>query len=142
MEKEFVPYELAIKLKLIGFNEPCFAYFQEQYDELSPVMVTDDAEHKRSGFRTCINSEIPENFTSAPTFYQAFRWFRKEHNLFTWIDKYESRYRVNIHNQVSNLTMGDGGFVIPEFAEYNCLTRLIEILEKRKKLKSESDEIQ
>lgn len=25
MEKEFVPYELAVKLKALGFNEPCFA---------------------------------------------------------------------------------------------------------------------
>jgi len=29
MEKEFVPYELAVKLKAIGFNELCFTYYEE-----------------------------------------------------------------------------------------------------------------
>ena len=27
MEKEFVPYELAVKLKSLGFHEPCFGYY-------------------------------------------------------------------------------------------------------------------
>jgi hypothetical protein len=27
MGKEFVPYELALKLKEIGFDEPCFGYY-------------------------------------------------------------------------------------------------------------------
>ena len=27
MEKEFVPYELALRLKAIDFNQPCFGYY-------------------------------------------------------------------------------------------------------------------
>jgi hypothetical protein len=27
MEKEFVPYELALKVKVLGFDEPCFGYY-------------------------------------------------------------------------------------------------------------------
>lgn len=29
MKKEFVPYELAVKLKELGFDEPCLAVFNE-----------------------------------------------------------------------------------------------------------------
>ena len=29
MEKEFVPYELAVKLKELGFDEECFGYYTE-----------------------------------------------------------------------------------------------------------------
>jgi hypothetical protein len=28
MEKEFVPYELALKLKKLGFDEPCFGLYE------------------------------------------------------------------------------------------------------------------
>jgi hypothetical protein len=27
MEKEFIPYEQALALKELGFDEPCFAWF-------------------------------------------------------------------------------------------------------------------
>ena len=30
MNKEFVPYELAVKLKQLGFDEPCFARFNNE----------------------------------------------------------------------------------------------------------------
>jgi hypothetical protein len=29
IEKEFMDYELALELKQLGFDEPCFAYFSE-----------------------------------------------------------------------------------------------------------------
>ena len=29
MEKEFIPYEQALALKELGFNEPCFAYHRK-----------------------------------------------------------------------------------------------------------------
>jgi hypothetical protein len=29
MEKEFVPYELALRMKQLGFNEPCLARWQK-----------------------------------------------------------------------------------------------------------------
>ena len=32
MEKEFVTYELALKLKELGFNEPCIATYDEDED--------------------------------------------------------------------------------------------------------------
>ena len=28
-EKEFIPYELALELKQLGFVEPCFAYYKD-----------------------------------------------------------------------------------------------------------------
>ena len=31
MEKEFVPYELALRMKALGFDEPCFGYYDEVY---------------------------------------------------------------------------------------------------------------
>lgn len=30
MQEQFVTYEIALKLKELGFNEPCFAYYDEE----------------------------------------------------------------------------------------------------------------
>jgi hypothetical protein len=76
MTKEFVPYELALKLKELGFDEPCFGYHytlngkdwkfadNHEYCEIDDQLV------------------IGANFTLlAPLFQQAFRWFREKYNL-------------------------------------------------------------
>jgi hypothetical protein len=81
MNKEFIPYELALELKQLEFDEPCFAFYQVEYHENSPIMVDDDAQYLSTGFRTCKNSEIASHYTSCPTYSQAFRWFRDKHNL-------------------------------------------------------------
>jgi len=70
MNKEFIPYEQALELKELGFNEPCFSMFMK--DELKLKCY-------------CHNSEFTEPhqliFTSAPLYQQVFRWFREKHKL-------------------------------------------------------------
>lgn len=135
MEKEFVPYEFAVLLKHLGFNEPCFAFYQREYAEVTPTMVDDNEQYKLTGFRTCKNSEIPEHYVSAPLFSQAFRWFREKYELFSSCDisnfadktygyvitsPIPPHYLHNVHNLKSM-----------EEAEIACLTNLIEIVESK-----------
>jgi hypothetical protein len=65
MEKEFVPYELAVKLKSLGFNEPCFGYYKDMKGEKVLLYDTMDFDGE----------------CNAPLYQQAFRWFRDKHNL-------------------------------------------------------------
>lgn len=71
MEKEFVSYEMASELKELGFDEPCFAWYKngklriELYWNLSEL-----------GKQDCV----------APTFSQAFRFFRDKFNLFSCVE--------------------------------------------------------
>ena len=66
-ENEFVPYEQALELKELGFDEPCFGWFTESYLRIGGVVE---------------NKHIQgENELLAPTFSQAFRWFREKHNF-------------------------------------------------------------
>jgi hypothetical protein len=115
MEKEFVPYELAVKLKELGFNEPCLVGYSTSTEKLeyySRPIVTKDS------------------FTvNAPTFYQAFRWFRKEHNL-------KFHIREDVWNNWCSLKMiryddyiSIGEYKTYEEAEIGCLEKLIEIVE-------------
>jgi hypothetical protein len=63
MEKEFVPYELALRMKKLGFDEPCFGYY-------------DVDEGYSIGYAFCYSDRElqPEIGYSAPLFQQAFRW--------------------------------------------------------------------
>jgi len=58
MNREFVPYQLALKLKSLGFDEPCFAFYQLEYGEIRPTMVDDDEPYRLTGYRTFTESEI------------------------------------------------------------------------------------
>lgn len=62
MEKEFVPYEQALELKELGFDEPCFKW----YTSMGRLI--------NAGNSNQISIE-GTNACSAPTFSQAFRWF-------------------------------------------------------------------
>ena len=127
MKKEFVPYELAVKLKVLGFDEPCFCFYQIEYAEIRPTMVDDDEQYRLTGYRTCKNSEIPKHYTSAPTFSQVFRWLREKYDLNYVIVKAESWfYTINGCNTQE-------GFNTYEEAELACLDKLIEIVETKSK---------
>ena len=74
MKKEFVTYELALRMKALQFDYDCFAFYQIEYHEDTTIMVDDDAQYRVSGLRTCKNSEIPEHYIAAPLYQQVFRW--------------------------------------------------------------------
>ena len=92
MEKEFLPYELAVKLKELGFEEPCFGYYVDGelrginlgIEELGGI----EPYYQRFGFHTLSNHNIdnPNKIVvTAPTFSQTFRWIREKYNLHSYI---------------------------------------------------------
>ena len=68
MTKEFVPYNQALELKELGFDKRCFLCYSKE-GELSNAMTLDKTELNNIGF------------ILAPTFSQAFRFFREKYNL-------------------------------------------------------------
>lgn len=70
MENQFVPYELAVKLRELGYDELCLA---EYYGGGVSMLPSGDPLR---------NSEIKIPwFATAPLWQQAFDWFRKEINF-------------------------------------------------------------
>jgi hypothetical protein len=111
MKNEFVPYELALKLKQLGFDEPCFLYW---WKNESGYILAD-----------IIYDEVRTLDFKAPLFQQAFRWFRERYGLNYVIVKAESWfYTINGCNTQE-------GFNTYEEAELACLDKLIEILEPK-----------
>jgi hypothetical protein len=73
MEEQFIPYELALELKELGFNERCLNVWFVSTKEMS----------FKVGFVTLKNSELERtNNISAPTWQQTFDWFIETYNLF------------------------------------------------------------
>ena len=140
MEKEFVPYPLALRLKELGFNEPCVGYY--------------DGNHN---FNYMFQGK-PQNFsykkfplghsvgwTSAPTFSQAFRWLTEKHDLYYSILPrttsghrlsttfniviYAHSYNINVQAEIFRVNGEIAEYADKEEAELDCLSKLIEIVE-------------
>jgi len=109
MEKEFIPYEQALALKELGFDEPCVAIFGRN-NELS----VDDGFYKQENYH--------KDTVLAPTYSQAFRWFREKYNL-------REQYGVFPHHTIITKYLIDGNN--EENAELECLKKLIEIVKKK-----------
>ena len=75
MEKEFIPYQTALDLKELGFDEPCIKYYW-----------TDGMFSK--GYEDPFNYNKRDNVISSPTYSQAFRWFREKYKLHQNIEQY------------------------------------------------------
>ena len=69
MEKEFIPYEQALVLKELGFDEPCFGYYVD-VEVANPFLVINRISDTQGGY-----------FTLAPLYQQAFRWFRERYQI-------------------------------------------------------------
>jgi hypothetical protein len=110
MKEEFVPYELALKLKQLGFDEPCFLYW---WKNESGYILAD-----------IIYDEVRTLDFKAPLFQQAFRWFREKYGVHASPRKYDENYWwVEWGSWTSSV------FETFEEAELACLDKLIEIVE-------------
>jgi hypothetical protein len=86
MEKEFIPYELAVALKELEFDEPCFAkYTVIPEDEINWFTIPEQGITNKTTFGSSKNynskSFEEEGTISAPLYQQAFRFFREKYEL-------------------------------------------------------------
>ena len=145
MNKEFIPYTEALALKELGFDEPCFAIWSG-IDELN-FSITDTIRLYSSEFRIDGNQSSKfyvNDFNSlrvaAPTFSQAFRWFREKYEIEAttacFYNKrldipYEER-QYHCHIIRDGVTSKGPKYKTYEEAELACLEKLIEIVENIK----------
>ena len=114
-KNEFVPYEQALELKNLGFQGYTFAIFGSDGNIALP------------------NEDYPimkEEYCKAPTFSQAFKWFREKYNLFGCIDLQPAHWFVRIDDKIKNHYLLR--FETYEEAELACLKKLIELVKTKK----------
>ena len=131
MTQEFVPYEQALKLKQLGFDEPCLSIYDKD-SVLQRSLLEYPIINSKNGFHE------HWNITTAPLYQQAFRWFREKYKMAIinpdWNNKF--KYKVfNLHLLTQGVLVEETGFQTYEEAELACLNKLIEIVESNTKEK-------
>lgn len=126
----FVPYEQALELKELGFDEPCFSAYRNIDGE--KLLMGLDKWYNLGKENTHIG------YCAAPTFSQAFKFFREKYNLYGcpkptfsslnpkqivffyyWIKDGEEFTKIKEYNTY-------------EEAELECLKKLIQIVKDGK----------
>lgn len=77
MNEEFVPFELAKKLKEKGFKQDCIAYYMPHSDELIYNIKPYKGVELYS-FNSLRKELISSDFIDAPTISQVLKWLREE----------------------------------------------------------------
>lgn len=122
MEKEFVPYEQALALKELNAYIECFGFYW--FNGSTNIWVLETKEYEDEYSKTI----------SAPTFSQAFRFFREKYDLVGWIrrragfHKEYSWYISDFNDDDPNEYEFDLHIETYEEAELACLNKLIEIV--------------
>ena len=133
MEKEFVPYGLALRMKHLGFDEPCLAVFNQEEDLY--ICHSDSFESEDTFYSQQAIEEIGYKCL-APTFSQAFRWFREKYHLY---GKVETTSLTCHFIMIKEVTLKGTLRENPKYVTYNsyeeaeldCLIKLIEIVESK-----------
>ena len=145
MNKEFIPYEQALELKELGFDEKCIYYFRKNNKNEFILFQNDLGEcYVNADFdKVLVWDEYLENpQCSAPLYQQAFRWFREKYNLYSTINvdmTMEPKFCYSIYEY--DLEKYSEGWWIAvvnsdlyythEEAELACLNKLIEIVKNK-----------
>jgi len=144
MEKEFVPYQLSLAMKELGYNEQCFGFWSSENT------------YRRSINDSLCNSDLVNMFgdeakqtPSAPTWQQAFRWFMEKYDLdyslppesssrFRLLDRtfniviYKYYMNMNVQSEIVRIDGEIARYNKREEAEIACLKKLIEIVKQKK----------
>ncbi len=134
MESLFVPYDIALALKELGFDEPCIATI----DQIEYLHIKGTKKQPRGS--------MMYDTIDAPLYQQAFRWFREKYGLeivfrpdsFNDESKKLREYVIISYDKTWKLEeilepshwIRKGCFKTYEEAELECLKKLIELCKK------------
>jgi hypothetical protein len=130
IEKEFVPYQPSLELKELGFDEPCIMQWTYA-PEL--IFCTSTWAHPKLKTNKESYSDSGGDCISAPTFSQAFGWFREKYKLYSWITMElgnKSTFCWVLSGEHTS-TQYAAYFHTYEEAELACLRKLIEIVKNK-----------
>ena len=113
MKNEFTPYDIALALKELGFNEECLGWFRDK------VILYGE----KDGYDEVYGLK-------APTYSQAFRWFEENYDDAITVRTYKMSNGVRWYDYSVN-EFG-GRCKDREEAELACLRKLIEIVKNER----------
>ena len=136
--KEFIPYQEALALKELGFDEPCFGFYNNHEPKRGPrgLVISGYQDHNEE-------TEGDDLICSAPTYSQAFRFFREKYGLHQYIKQYYGeKFYFQIEDMVHprrwdeytvEMLRSFNESTSQEESELACLKKLIEIVKNKEK---------
>lgn len=128
MEKEFVPYELAVKLKELGLDEPCIAGYRDYNGIKLMTRLPNNTFPVVDSLGYGKYCKQNEHVVKAPLWQQAFDWFTSKgyhyyiEGAYPWFRYYintdDDRYEGFKHLKL-------------EEARQACLEKLIELIQNK-----------
>jgi hypothetical protein len=118
MKKEFVPYEQALALKELGFDEPCLTWWNKK-EFVYPYWDREFGYNYESG--------IAKDCVLSPLYQQAFRW------LLILVNKdehFSNKWTISYNEDYYSLFLGGCNMGVFK-AELECLKKLIEITNEK-----------
>ena len=123
MMKELISYNDSLMLRELGFDEACFAWYSKGQLILEHhIIFTGDQYYMRK--EDC----------NAPTFSQAFRFFREKHSLHSNIKCVNTtsnnhfRFEIELNGETLACTNRIDSY---EKAELACLQKMIELVKNK-----------
>lgn len=130
MIKEFVNYDIALKLKDIGFDEDCLAGYQPTRSGDIKLFFKST---KQSGISTnpsCYGKYCHQNkhIVKAPLYQQVFGWFR-DNNIKSYIIPVNNGYCFGFGESI--ILAGLDEYETYNEAQTECILELIELLQSK-----------
>lgn len=131
MKELFVPYELALKLKERGFDEPCLAFYNEKHlllsfgEKLNVFWNSNKKIHyNRSIYNLFNESKCKKTMCNAPLYQQVIDWFREKHDILIFVSAYKKDKYIYQLYSYDDKELSDISEWI--FTYYEALTKAIE----------------
>ena len=139
LEKEFIPYQQGLDMKELGFDEPCFTSYDNEGEIRNPFDFSEPycryievSKHFVYNSKLTIDNfngpkHLYTQFIAAPTFSQAFRWFREKYKIRFFIQSGMSDLGEFFKVIFPIGEVRSMSYSTYEEAELECLKKLIEI---------------
>lgn len=134
MEEQFIPFELAVKLKELGFKEKCIAKYNNE-SKILYILHPHESFYEFtevSEFNDFLSDEVNNTITIVPLWQQAFDWcfnqIKNNSNLSNrnyWLIQKHEFFEV-----VSNLSHSSEESLMHGTKE-DCLIKLIELCQQK-----------
>lgn len=123
LNKYYIPFEEASKLKSLGFREYCDSYYNEDGKIIKSWNSIDSP------------NNMSNSYINRPLYSQVFDWFREEHRLMHIIDGVHSIEPFELDCSILNIKNGTTHIISYSGNDYNqaeleCIRRLIKVIKK------------
>lgn len=126
-EKEFLDLDLLKRIRNLGFDEPCLAYWAIPLQkEGEPRIIIGDGG---------INTPVDMMYIPAPLIQQVIKWFISK-NYLLYVEIFADKtfdYTIVSDNFAEEFEYDDGPFQIFEEAQISGIKRMIEELEDERR---------